>query len=115
MSKLCDQVIEVVRNLFPEIKIKTEEFVFYENQRLFLDIWVPQLNLVIEVHGNQHEKFVEHFHGNIANFKASKKRDRLKEEWADKEGYTFVLLKQEDLPVTPEELLETIIEASNNG
>ena len=111
MSKLCDQVIETFKQVFPEISIKTEEHVEFKGQRLFLDIWVPQFNLVIEVHGRQHDQFVKHFHGDAAGFHASKKRDSLKEEWAIENNYTFVPLRVDQLPVTPESLLEILYEA----
>lgn len=115
MSKLCDQVIETIRAIFPEMLLVEEKCVTYGNQRLFLDIFLPQLGIVVEVHGRQHDEFVEHFHGDAAGFRASKVRDRLKEEWADIEGLTMVILREDDLPVTPDSLLEKIDESSNSN
>lgn len=113
MSKLCDQVIGVVKSVFPELNIKTEEFVLYKNQKLYLDIFIPQLGIVIEVHGRQHDEFVEHFHSDERGFRLSRYRDRLKEEWVDQSGYTMVILRERDLPITSDVLLERIDEASN--
>jgi hypothetical protein len=113
MSKLCDQVVEALRGAFPQIRIKREEYVSFRNQRLFLDIFVPQLALVIEVHGRQHDNFVEHFHGSIENFRSSRRRDSLKEEWAAESGYTWVVLREHQLPITSEQLLEIIDEVGN--
>jgi len=112
-SKLCQQVIDTVREIFPQLKIVTEHFVLYSRQKLYLDIFVPQLDLIIEVHGNQHFRFVEHFHVDEAGFRESKRRDRLKEEWADLNGYTFLVLPEDDLPITEEKLLELIYERKN--
>jgi len=115
VSKLCDQVLAVLKEVFPFIRVKTEEFVSFRNQRLFIDIFAAQLDLVIEVHGRQHDNFVEHFHGSAEAFKASRRRDRLKEEWAAEEGLTFVVLREKDLPITAEKLLEAIDEASHSA
>ena len=115
MSALCDQVIETLQSIFPEIKIKVEKSVVYNGQRLYIDIWVPQFDLVIEVHGRQHDEFVKHFHGDAAGFKASKRRDSLKEDWALENEYIFVAIRESDLPVTKESLLEILHEANDNG
>jgi len=114
MSKLCDQVIGVIREVFPDILVKTEVCVYHNNQRLFLDIYLPQLGIAIEVHGRQHDVFVEHFHGDDAGFRQYRKRDRIKEEWALVNGYTLVVLREKDLPVTADSLLEIINESGNN-
>lgn len=113
MSQLCNQVIQTVRELFPEVLVKTEEFVYFRNQKLFLDIFLPQLGIVIEVHGRQHDEFVEHFHGDAEGYKQSRRRDRWKEEWAAETGHTWVVLRKKDLPITPERLLELIDVAGN--
>ena len=113
MSKLCDQVVEVVREVFPQMRIVREEYVSYRNQKLFLDIFIPQLALVIEVHGRQHDEFVKHFHGSPDTFRASKRRDSLKEEWVAENGYTLVALRRSQLPITAERLLEIIDEVSD--
>lgn len=115
MSKLCDSVIAVVREAFPQIRIRTEEFVKVGNQKLFLDIFIPQLGIVIEVHGRQHDEYVDHFHSSVDSFRAAKRRDSLKEEWVDSNGYTFVVLREKDLPLTKKKLLEILDEANSNG
>jgi len=113
-SNLCTQVLETLRGIFPELLIKTEHYVNYNNQKLYLDIFLPQLNIVIEVHGRQHDEFVAHFHGDERGYRLSRKRDRLKEEWAHINGYTWVVLRESQLPVTPDSLLELIDVSSNS-
>ena len=115
MSKLCDQVFSVVKELFPQAKLRREVPVTFRGQKLFLDIFVPQFNLVIEVHGKQHDEFIEHFHVDAAGFKASKRRDALKEEWASEQGYIMIILRENQLPLTKDALLELIYERSSNG
>jgi len=108
MSKICDEVVATFRILFPEALIRTEEFVNYNNQKLYLDIFLPQFGLVVEVHGRQHDEFVRHFHGDAAGFRSSRRRDSLKEEWIAEKGYTFVVIREKDFPLTPNRLLEII-------
>ena len=115
MSKLCDQVIGVLKETFPHLRVKTEEYINYRNQKLYLDIWVPQLSLAIEVHGRQHDEFVGHFHGSASSYRAAKRRDSLKEEWAGEQDITYVVLREHELPITAEKLLEKIGESSCDG
>jgi very-short-patch-repair endonuclease len=114
MSKLCDQVVAAFKAAFPQMRVEREAHIRYRNQRLFLDIFVPQLALVIEVHGRQHDNYVPHFHGSIDGFRAYKRRDSLKEEWAAENGLTFISLRETQLPITTEQLLE-IIDAASDG
>ncbi len=115
MSALSDQVLAVIMELFPQIKVKKEELVMYKGQKLFLDFWLPQLGIVVEVHGEQHDGFVEHFHKDGQGFRSSKKRDSLKEEWVGINGYSFVVIRESELPITKEALLEKIDAATDNG
>lgn len=115
MSNLSDQVLSVIMEIFPQIKVKKEELVHYKGQRLFLDFWIPQLGLVVEVHGGQHDEFVEMFHGDGEGFRASKKRDSLKEEWAGINGHAFVVVRESEMPISKESLLEKIDVATDNG
>lgn len=108
MSSLSDQVLEVVKSAFPQVKIKTEHFVKINNQKVFFDIFLPHLGVIIEVHGKQHDEYVDHFHGNAQSFRDYRRRDRMKEEWADKNGYIFIVLREKDLPFSKDELLGLI-------
>lgn len=108
MSNLSEQVIGVIKEIYPQLKLKREEYVKFKNQKLYLDIWLPQLGLVVEVHGRQHDEFVEHFHGSNHAFMDSKRRDRLKEEWAAEQGLTYIVIREKDLPLTKERFLEIL-------
>jgi hypothetical protein len=106
MSKLSDQVFDVLKSLFPGLNIQKEVFVFYKGQKLFLDFWIPQLSLIVEVHGPQHDGFVEHFHGDERGFRESKRRDKIKEEWAASCNQDLIALHVSDLPLTESRFLE---------
>jgi len=111
MSKFSDEIAVCLKELFPELKIKMETFVNHNGQKLYLDFFIPQLNLIIEVHGRQHEVFVKHFHGDKSGFKKSKERDNTKLEWAQENNYTLVAVYEKDFPMTSEKLAKIIQEA----
>lgn len=94
MSKLADNTYSFLRKIFPHTIIAKEHYVRYKNTKLFFDFYIKDLALLIEVQGHQHEKFVKHFHHDRETFLASKKRDNLKKEYCDKEG--FILLEIRD-------------------
>lgn len=50
---------------------------------LYSDFLIPSQNIMIEVHGEQHYKFIAHFHHTIAGFRQSKLRDNDKREWCE--------------------------------
>lgn len=49
--------------------------------QLFFDFYLPFRNMAIEVQGEQHIKFIPHFHGNKLSFYKGKMRDEQKREW----------------------------------
>lgn len=53
----------------------------YFNKTLYLDFYIPSFRTAIEVHGEQHYKFIRHFHKDKMGFIASAKNDRLKAIW----------------------------------
>lgn len=67
----------------------------YNNTRLFFDFYIKDLGLLIEVQGRQHDEFVKHFHTDKETFLASKKRDNLKKEYAEKAGFVLLEIRSE--------------------
>lgn len=59
---------------------------------LIADFFIPDVRVIVEVHGEQHYKFVKRFHKTQAGFAASKKRDRIKQEWCDLNDIIYVEL-----------------------
>lgn len=64
--------------------------------RLFLDFYIPKLNLAIEVHGEQHYAYNPYMHGSKLGFLASRSRDQKKKEWCEMNGITFLELSYAD-------------------
>src|SRR5687767_3019327 len=65
------QARELLNTLFPA-DIILEEVILPGSDNLTVDFFVPQANLMVEVHGEQHYKFNPHFHKNILGFINSK-------------------------------------------
>lgn len=60
---------------------------------LYVDFFIPNKTVVIEVHGEQHYSFNEFFHKTKAEFYKSKKRDQDKLDWCGLNSINIVVLK----------------------
>ena len=60
---------------------------------LYVDFFIPNKTVVIEVHGEQHYSFNEFFHKTKAEFYRSKKRDQDKSDWCALNSINIVVLK----------------------
>lgn len=61
-----------------------------EKYLLYYDFYLPDLNLLIEFHGEQHYRFVPHFHRTIEKFLDQRKRDAFK-IWLAKEKHISLI------------------------
>jgi very-short-patch-repair endonuclease len=113
ISQLAKSVRESLSEAFPNTLIKDEEYVNFKGTRLFFDFYLPSLNVYVEVQGVQHTEFNKHFHNSAAAFRAQKKRDRLKKEWADLNDFTLVCVNYDEIPISVGDLLAKIEEAQD--
>ena len=60
------------------------------SSKLTVDFFIPQIGIVIEVDGEQHNKFQKFFHGTIENFLKQKERDKRKNEWCRINNFQMV-------------------------
>jgi hypothetical protein len=60
---------------------------------LYLDFYVPSLNLAVEVHGKQHYEFCSFFHKSRADFIKGQSRDEDKIAWCELNNIDIVTLK----------------------
>ena len=74
MSKGAKALLEIVQQLYPHQRIELEYNVANFGA-LFLDIYLPGLSLAFEFDGEQHFRYVKHFHGNRQGFLNAQKRD----------------------------------------
>lgn len=87
MSVMAKKVHCILNEIFtanPFNRIFCERYVNYKGERLFFDFFIKELLCFVECQGQQHTKFVKHFHGKKENFLAQKFRDNLKIEYVQK-------------------------------
>jgi hypothetical protein len=63
-----------------------------QSRSLVADFWIPQRSLIIEVQGEQHYKFNNHFFDNKIEFFKAQSCDRNKQEWCDINNIVLVQL-----------------------
>lgn len=87
------QARDCITQLFPTLQILEEVPIpLRKNETLYLDFYLPLKKLCVEVHGEQHYKFVGFYHSNILSFLKSQKRDREKEEWCNINDIKYIVL-----------------------
>lgn len=111
MSKIADDVYETIKKLFPHEVIIPEYYVNYKNTRLFFDFFMKNLGVLIECQGEQHYRFIKHFHGFAKNFYNQKNRDNLKIEWCEKNNLTLVYFYDRQDSITNDLILRRLYEA----
>ena len=108
MSRLSDEVRALIVEAFPHYKLWAEYYVNYNNIKLYFDFYLPELKIIFEAQGRQHDHFVEHFHRDAHNFQMYRKRDRFKKEWAYENGVVVVEIRNEDLPMSVYEFINYV-------
>ena len=90
-SSLHIRARTLLKSLYPVDRI-LEEVHLPGSGGLYADFWLPLRNKIIEVHGEQHYKFIPFFHGTQINFLSSRANDNNKIEWCSVNGITLVEL-----------------------
>ena len=63
---------------------------------LYLDFYIPQIMMAIEVHGQQHYEYTPFFHKNKADFAIAKAKDEDKISWCELNKIDIIVLKYSD-------------------
>lgn len=93
LSGPAQRCIELIRELFPLDPICIEVPLPKKGGgKLFLDVFLPNKNLAIEVHGKQHSAYVKHFHSSYDGFINAVNRDSYKAELLSLNGITLITL-----------------------
>jgi predicted RNA-binding Zn-ribbon protein involved in translation (DUF1610 family) len=80
---------------------------------LYYDIFIPKRKIFIEIHGEQHYKFIWYWHITQKKFKYNKRLDKIKEQYAKQNGiYVEIDLRKIK---TTEQAIKFIEERINNG
>jgi hypothetical protein len=81
-SSLHLKAREIIISAFPTLQVLEEvPAPIRKSETLYLDFYLPLKKLCIEVHGEQHYKFIPFYHNNMLSFLKAQKRDRDKTEW----------------------------------
>lgn len=116
MSKIANELYDVLKQLFPYDDVVSEHYVYYKGTRLFFDFYLRKLGILFEVQGAQHFKYIRHFHGSIEAFREQKRRDNLKLEYiAENSPLTLVYFYDTIDSITKELVMQRIYQAQQEG
>lgn len=92
-SSLHKQTLLLLKEIYPTLQILQEVSISVRrNETLYLDFYIPLSKKAVEVHGEQHYKFVAHYHTNAFGFIKHKKRDADKQQWFSINNIDYVEL-----------------------
>ena len=85
---------QLLYDIFPTLQILEEVSIpIRRSETLYLDFYLPLKKICVEVHGEQHYKFIQFYHNSILGFIKAKKRDSDKKEWCELNNIAYI-----DLP-----------------
>ena len=78
---------------FPTLQLLEEiPIILRKSETLYLDFYMPLNRTCVEVHGEQHYKYVPYYHGNMMSFLKAQKKDREKSEWCNINNIRYIEL-----------------------
>ena len=89
MSKGAQELLEIVQLIYPYQRVELEHNVA-KRGALFIDIYLPRLQLGFEYDGQQHFEYNEHFHGSRESFIQARRRDKNKDEECEEQGIALI-------------------------
>jgi hypothetical protein len=96
-SSLHLKARELLSGTYPTMQVLEEVPIqVRKNETLYLDFYIPLKKICVEVHGEQHYKFVAFYHHNMLNFLKAKKRDSDKAEWCEINGIKYIALPYDE-------------------
>jgi hypothetical protein len=75
-------------NVYEEVNLPGSS---WYRKDLSADFFVPNKNIVVEVHGRQHYIFIEHFHRTKVEFRRALARDKCKKQWCELNSIKYVV------------------------
>lgn len=120
-SKIHKKIGDILKesSLFSNYKIYQEYHVSkinseYKSNREKFDWVILDLKLIIEAHGKQHYEFNNHFYKDMSEFIAQQERDELKRQAAIDAGFTYIVIKYNELKILNEDLIYNRMLENNN-
>lgn len=96
---------DLIKNIYPTMQLLEEVTVHTrKNDISYLDFYLPLIKKCIEVHGEQHYKYIPFYHSSTLTFLKSQKKDREKKEWCELNNIKFV-----ELPFDKQDLWKELI------
>lgn len=97
-SKYHIRARAIIKDIFNSYRILEEVKLpgstsLHRKSVLYLDFYIPNLKLAIEVHGQQHYEYSPFFHKSKADFLKSKARDEDKIDWCNLNDIRLITLK----------------------
>lgn len=84
---------KILKELYPTMQILEEVPIpLRRSETLYLDFYIPLIKTAIEVHGEQHFKFVPFYHTSPMSFIKAQKKDNDKKEWCERNGIKHIIL-----------------------
>lgn len=103
----------LIISAFPTLQVLEEVPIpLRRSDTLYLDFYLPLKKVCIEVHGEQHYKFVPFYHNNMLSFLKAQKRDREKQEWCAINGIEYISLPYNE---TVDQWKDRILHDSTNN
>jgi hypothetical protein len=90
-SDLHTKTRALIKELFPNVPIIEELTIkLCKKKVVYADFFLPMFKIAVEVNGEQHFKYIPHFHGPLINFYLQKKNDNDKREWFSRNNIQWV-------------------------
>lgn len=102
------RIYELLLDIYPQYNIVYEQEI--KEIGLRFDIFIPELGIAIEYDGQQHFKYIEHFHSDINGYILANKNDKIKNAFCDENAIKLIRLSGNWLDKDKEELLHIIKE-----
>ena len=109
-SSLQKNVVKILSDIYPQEPIAQEYPIKIGAKTLYLDAYLPRLNIAFENDGEQHSKFNKFFHSDIMAFRQQQKNDKLKEEFCEENAIILVRVNFDD-KLDKEFIVEKILQA----
>lgn len=91
-SSYHQKAYEMIKKLYPLYPVYEETKLCGTKNDLYVDLFIPSLGIAVEVQGQQHYKFIPHFHQNVIGYSKAKGRDQEKALWCEINGVTLIEL-----------------------
>jgi len=92
-SKLHIAARGIIHEIFTSAPILEEVAIHPRSfKTLYLDFYLPNIKLAVEVHGQQHYKYTAFFHASAQDFLNQKRNDADKKEWCEANSITLIEL-----------------------